>query len=545
MACRGRGGQALTLALLATLLVCAAALLRGPAGTPSSRASIPHSPTYTPTYTYTPTGTRLYSYNYPGERVLRSRRKQPGTLILVRHGESQWNANYTFTGWADPDLSDLGRREVKRASRLLLEQGYKVDIAYTSLLKRAISTTWILLRELGIVYLPVVKDHRLNERMYGALTGESKPETALKYGESVVQDWRRSLRVRPPPLDENHPYYPGRERKYEKLSKAEIPLTESLLDTMFRSIPLWEDEIKRDIVNGKNVLVTAHANSLRGLIKHIDGISEDDIPAVGIPNCIPLVYKFDRDMQPIKQEHAVAPLSGAYLATREATRAALRREKQLSLSLPGYTDDYQYNTPVVSALRQLFDERAAADRLEQAQAAAKAAAEEAAAAAAEVKTAECEKAAADKAAADKVAGITMGDAAMFGVDMGALAPTSPAKAPASPQPAGSPKSQKETAKTPRQWAQSNPTGGLITREGVRSNAPIVVMIRHGKTEYNKLGLFTGWEDAPLSKDGVKEARHAGELMRYHGLKVDVVYTSWLSRAIETAWLALEELDDTW
>ena len=463
------------------------------------------------------------------------RAQKPGTLILVRHGESEWNANYTFTGWADPDLSDLGRREVKRAARLLLEGGYSVDKAYTSVLKRAVSTSWILLRELELVYLPVIKDFRLNERMYGALTGLSKPEEARKSGEKLVQAWRRSLRVRPPALDESHPYYPGRERKYAHLAKSEIPLTESLLDTMERSVPLWEEQIKRDLAAGQNVLVAAHANSLRGLIKHIDGISEEDIPSVHVPNCIPLVYKFDETMAPIRQPGAQGPLSGFYLETKEATRAALKREAQLSRNLPGYEPGYSLETPMLRALSTLQREREAARQAEEAEA---------------VRAAESAAGAAARAADGAAAGGSMaavGDAALFGVDSSVALAAAPAAGAAeeaaqeSAAAAGAPGGAKDEAgpKYPEQPAPRGPRDRPIGAD------PVVVLLRHGKTEYNKLGLFTGWEDAPLSKEGIEEARRAGRLLKYHGVQFDVVHTSWLSRAIETAWLALEEMDETW
>ena len=189
---------------------------------------------------------------------------EPGTLILVRHGESSWNANKTFTGWADPDLSVQGYREVEHAARLLVEGGYSVDIVFTSRLKRAIRSSWILLRELNEVYLPVFKSWRLNERMYGALTGLSKTETAEKLGAELVQEWRGSLLSRPPPLTPADKYYPGRDRRHADLSPAQIPLTESLLDCMERTKPVWLDKISYELSIGRNVLVVAHANTLRG-----------------------------------------------------------------------------------------------------------------------------------------------------------------------------------------------------------------------------------------------------------------------------------------
>ena len=209
--------------------------------------------------------------------------KEVGTLILVRHGESLWNANKTFTGWADPDLSERGYREVEHAARLILEGGYEIDVVFTSRLKRAIRSVWIILQEMNQVYLPVFKSWRLNERMYGALTGLCKSETAQQLGAELVQEWRGSLKSRPPALKPSDMHWPGRDRKYADLTYAEIPLTESLSDCMERCLPIWKQKIMFELRGGKNVLVVAHANTLRGLVKVIDGVSDDDIRDVAIP----------------------------------------------------------------------------------------------------------------------------------------------------------------------------------------------------------------------------------------------------------------------
>jgi 2,3-bisphosphoglycerate-dependent phosphoglycerate mutase len=208
---------------------------------------------------------------------------EPGTLILVRHGESLWNANKTFTGWADPDLSERGYREVEHAARLILEGGYEIDVVFTSRLKRAIRSVWIILQEMNQVYLPVFKSWRLNERMYGALTGLCKSETAEQLGAELVQEWRGSLKSRPPALKPSDAYWPGRDRKYADLSIEQIPLTESLSDCMERCLPIWEQKIMFELRGGKNVLVVAHANTLRGLVKVIDDVSDDNIRDVAIP----------------------------------------------------------------------------------------------------------------------------------------------------------------------------------------------------------------------------------------------------------------------
>ena len=209
--------------------------------------------------------------------------QEPGTLILVRHGESVWNANKTFTGWADPDLSERGFREVEYAARLLLEGGYEIDVCFTSRLKRAIRSVWIIFQEMDQVYLPVFKSWRLNERMYGALTGLCKSDTAAQLGAELVQEWRGSLMSRPPALNPSDRFWPGRERKYADLSADQIPLTESLKDCMERVAPVWEQKIMYELRHGRNVMVVGHANTLRGLVKTIDGISDHDIRDVAIP----------------------------------------------------------------------------------------------------------------------------------------------------------------------------------------------------------------------------------------------------------------------
>jgi 2,3-bisphosphoglycerate-dependent phosphoglycerate mutase len=241
-------------------------------------------------------------------------KRQPGTLILVRHGETDWNHRELFTGWVDVDLSERGIREVEHAARLLLERGYTADITYTSMLKRAIRSSWIILNEINQIYRPIIKTWRLNERMYGALEGHSKPGLAKLFGEETVQLWRGAgLSDRPPAMLENHLYWHGRERKYADLSSSLIPRTESLQDCIDRTIPLWISHILPDLQAGRNVMIVAHRNSLRGLIRHIDGLTTKDVQRLAIPNGIPLVYKFDYNMKPLPHRNAQAPLSGIWL----------------------------------------------------------------------------------------------------------------------------------------------------------------------------------------------------------------------------------------
>ncbi len=266
---------------------------------------------------------------------------EPGTLILVRHGESEWNANKTFTGWADPSLSEQGIRETEHAARLLLAGGYDIDVVFTSRLKRAIRSTWIILGEMNQLYLPVFKSWRLNERMYGKLTGLCKKDTAEKLGAELVQSWRGSLKSRPPPVTVSDYYWPGRDRRYSDLGFEDIPLTESLLDCMNRTEPIWEDKIKWELRRGRNVMVVAHANTLRGLVKLIDEIGDNEIQEVALPTGIPMVYKFDKAMKPVRptgdkylsQKH----MNGIFLEKPGILKAALQKEKEWCENVPGET----------------------------------------------------------------------------------------------------------------------------------------------------------------------------------------------------------------
>ena len=222
------------------------------------------------------------------------------TLVLLRHGQSTWNQENRFTGWVDVPLSPLGVEEAVRAGRALREEGFELDVAYTSLLQRAIKTLWIALEELDQMWIPVQRSWRLNERMYGALSGLNKKETADKHGEEQVKLWRRSYSTPPPALDTSHPHWPGRDRRYARLAPSDIPRTESLADTVQRFLPYWESDIRPAIAAGERVLIAAHGNSLRALIKHLDGISDDDIVELEIPTGVPLVYELDDELRPLR-----------------------------------------------------------------------------------------------------------------------------------------------------------------------------------------------------------------------------------------------------
>jgi 2,3-bisphosphoglycerate-dependent phosphoglycerate mutase len=221
-------------------------------------------------------------------------------LVLMRHGESQWNLENRFTGWTDVDLTDKGREEACKAGELLKREGYEFDLAYTSVLKRAIRTLNIALDAMDRLYLPVTKNWRLNERHYGALQGLNKAETAAKFGDEQVLIWRRAYGIAPDPLsidDERHPRFDAR---YAGLSAAELPATECLKDTVERVVPYWNESIVPELKAGKRVLIAAHGNSLRALIKHMDQMSDDDIVALNIPTAQPLVYELDDDLKPIR-----------------------------------------------------------------------------------------------------------------------------------------------------------------------------------------------------------------------------------------------------
>ena len=228
-------------------------------------------------------------------------------LVLVRHGESTWNKENRFTGWTDVDLSDTGRAEAKEAGRTLKNQGYVFDVAYTSVLKRAIHTLWSVLDELDQVWIPVHRSWRLNERHYGALQGLNKAETAEKFGEQQVKIWRRSYDIQPPALTADDPRYPGNDPRYAKLTKDELPLTECLKDTVARFMPLWEKEIAPAIQRGERVLIAAHGNSLRSLVKFLDNIPEDEIVELNIPTGMPLVYELDDNLKPLKHYYIGEP----------------------------------------------------------------------------------------------------------------------------------------------------------------------------------------------------------------------------------------------
>ncbi len=246
-------------------------------------------------------------------------------VVLLRHGESTWNKDNRFTGWTDVDLTEKGREEALNAGRLLKQDGFSFDLAFTSVLTRAIRTCWITLDELGELWIPVQRSWRLNERHYGALQGLNKAETAARHGEAQVKIWRRAYDIPPPPLSPDDERHPSRDRRYSHLAAGELPLTESLKDTVARFLPYWHDTIAPAITQGQRVLIAAHGNSLRALVKYLDNISEQDIVELNIPTGIPLVYELDGSLTPIRSY---------YLGDPEAARKAAAAVAQQSARQP-------------------------------------------------------------------------------------------------------------------------------------------------------------------------------------------------------------------
>lgn len=248
-----------------------------------------------------------------GHRVARMRQNGSNlqmkyTVVLVRHGESTWNKENRFTGWVDVPLSEKGIKEAEAGGKLLRDAGFNFDVAYTSTLKRAIKTLWIILEQMDLMYIPIVNNWKLNERHYGALQGLNKQETVDKHGKEQVLIWRRSYDIPPPAIeDESDENFPGNDPRYTNVDKSELPFTESLKLTEARFMVDWENVFIPEIKSGKKMLIAAHGNTLRALVKHLDNISEDEITGLNIPTGVPLVYELDEDMKPIVHPDAIAP----------------------------------------------------------------------------------------------------------------------------------------------------------------------------------------------------------------------------------------------
>ena len=236
------------------------------------------------------------------------------TLVLLRHGESTWNKENRFTGWTDVDLSDKGKEEARSAGKVLKENGFVFDIAYTSVLKRAIRTLWMVMEEMDLMWIPVHNSWRLNERHYGALQGLNKSEMAEKYGEAQVKIWRRSYDIQPPELERTDERFPGHDPRYNNMNPNDVPTTECLKDTVARFLPYWHETIAPTIKSGKRVIIAAHGNSLRALVKYLDNVSESDITELNIPTGLPLAYELDENLKPLRSQ---------YLGNPEAVKKAM------------------------------------------------------------------------------------------------------------------------------------------------------------------------------------------------------------------------------
>jgi len=236
-------------------------------------------------------------------------------LVLIRHGESAWNKENRFTGWTDVDLTEKGRTEAREAGRLMKAEGFSFDVAYVSVLRRALTTLWLALDEMDQLWIPVEKSWRLNERHYGALQGLNKGETAAKYGDEQVLIWRRSYDIPPPPLETSDERWPGHDPRYANLPEADLPVTECLKDTVARFLPYWHEVIAPAVSSGKKVIVAAHGNSLRALVKYLDHVSDEDIINLNIPTGVPLVYELDDTLKPIRNY---------YLGDQSAIEAAMQ-----------------------------------------------------------------------------------------------------------------------------------------------------------------------------------------------------------------------------
>ena len=241
-------------------------------------------------------------------------------LVVLRHGQSTWNEENRFTGWTDVDLTEKGRAEAREAGRLMNADHYEFDVAYTSVLKRAIRTLDIALDEMDMMWIPVVNSWRLNERHYGALQGLNKAETAAKHGEAQVKIWRRSYDIPPPPITAEDPAHPSHDRRYASLKRDEMPLTESLKDTVARFLPYWHETIAPDIKAGKHVLIAAHGNSLRALVKYLENVPEQEITELNIPTGVPLVYQLNEDLKPLQKFYLGDPAAAQAKAAAVANQ---------------------------------------------------------------------------------------------------------------------------------------------------------------------------------------------------------------------------------
>lgn len=434
-------------------------------------------------------------------KLRRPKAVKPGVLILLRCCESQFNVNETYTGWLDPPLSERGIAQSQHAGRLLIAEGFEPDVVYTSRLQRSISTAWHVIETMDSLFIPVYKTYRLNQRMYGALQGLSKEETVAHFGNKVVQAWRNSLKAQPPPLSRDDPSHPRFDRRYADVPRDRIPDTESLMECQERARPFWENQVRKDIQDGKTVLVVAHRDSLRGLSKVIDDIEDKFVDEIKIPNGIPIVYRFDKEGNPVESNDASLTqvhTTGVFLEKPGNLELALKEDarKSASISTDGSTNKREY-TLKTSMMKLRAEDMEEDDRVQM-------------------------------KLESQPDNVTMYE-----------------------RWSDDPCEFEEYDIFESEIEESThfpvPTIVEISEETEKRgpDGPVVVFIRHGRTPHNNMQLFTGWEDPPLAEEGVEDAKQAGRLLKRHGFEFDVVYTSWLTRAIQTAYYSLEELDQVW
>ena len=469
--------------------------------------------------------------------------KKPGALILVRCVQSTFNENHTFTGWLDPPITEEGVQECGRIGRILVAEGFDdLDVVYTSRLQRSVSTAWNVLETMGSLFIPVKKTFRLNNRMYGALEGLSKEETVQEFGPTVVDAWRNSLKARPPPLSKADPAHPRFDRKYSDLPEDKIPDTESLLECQDRARQLWEYQIRDDIAQGKNVLVVAHRDSIRGLCTAIDNVQDEkDISNIDVPRGVPLLYRFDHNMDPIVPSHKKKKSSGLEEGTPTITNATfLEKPENLELALIK-NDQWQFN-PSFLVGKEDADGSGRNDRNRRVSSLSESLeklrdTDPSVTSVDEVNDEVNDENTISRQESAPVAERWADDPCEFEeydfFDAEVEAPIAVPVVPLS-------SSLNDDKTTP-----ALSSGGQVTVTPKSKDGPFVVLIRHGRTPHNNMQLFTGWEDPPLATEGVDDAKNAGRLLKRHGFEFDVCYTSWLTRAIQTAYYALDELDQVW
>lgn len=487
----------------------------------------------------------------------RKRKRQQhrlGKLIFIRCGQSEYNVNSTFSGWADPCLTAVGQQECEHAARLLLAEGYEIDVVYTSKLQRSIKSAWIILQQLDALFLPVYKTFRLNQRMYGSLQGLSKRTTAAQLGVDSVQAWRNSLKAKPPPLSRWDATHPVRDRRYDDLPRDVIPDAESLWDCQERARPLWQSSIRADLLAGKTVLVVAHKDSIKGCLLEIEHhLDHAQVQTLTIPKACPFVYRFDFDDNNNNNKH-----------DKDVVRIKPRRPGDQDLSLGPATSGVFLEKPgrlkELLALQERWKNNvafgggvgASTSSLEQ----------------------KCDKTRRVATLQESMRQLRMEQNIMHELEeqkeekeetISVVGNQITENDDTTQEPAqGKEATMERWTDDPCEFEEydefvaDNDEGESILPTVVpvpqtsnhrdtfaSEDGPLVVLIRHGRTPHNNLGLFTGWEDPPLAEDGVDDARNAGKTLRRHGFEFDVVYTSWLTRAIQTAYYVLDELDSTW